>query len=35
LLIPFCGSYLALFVAILSVVAATLAMTDAKAYKNE
>ncbi|RLD77335.1 MAG: hypothetical protein DRJ07_14860 [Bacteroidetes bacterium] len=33
LLIPFCGSYLALFVAILSVVAATLAMTEASAYK--
>ncbi len=34
LLIPFCGTYLALFVAILSVVAATLAMTEANAYEN-
>lgn len=34
LLIPFCGSYLALFVAILSVVAATLAMTEANAYED-
>ena len=33
LLIPFCGSYLALFVALLSVVAATIAMTKIEAYK--
>ncbi|MEN8119844.1 MAG: EI24 domain-containing protein [Bacteroidota bacterium] len=34
LLIPFCGSYLALFVAIISVVAATIAMTEANAYED-
>ena len=33
LLIPFCGAYLALFVALFSVVAATIAMTEAEAYR--
>jgi len=35
LFIPFCGTYLVLFVAIVSVVAATLAMTEAGAYGME